>query len=93
MIRLLIDAGADVDPRNVNGHTALHLAAYPDAVGALVDAGADVDGRANDGSAYLQQEASIARVDKWARARPGASPDRGGTRRNQGSRSPHRRGG
>jgi hypothetical protein len=32
-------------------------------------------------------------IGKWGRAEPGAPPDRGGTRRNPGSRSPRRRGG
>jgi ankyrin repeat protein len=53
MIRLLVDAGADVNAGNDMGHTPLHLAANVDAVRVLVTAGADVNARSLDGSTPL----------------------------------------
>ena len=41
IVRVLLDAGADPNGRNVRGRTSLHLAKHSDTVQALLDAGAD----------------------------------------------------
>ena len=53
----LIEAGAEVNPRNKDGSTPLHQAAflcYPKIVQALVDKGADKNARNNSGSTALE---------------------------------------
>ena len=53
----LIEGGADVDPRNKDGSTPLHSAAflcYPEIVQALLDKGADKNARNNSGSTALE---------------------------------------
>ena len=53
----LIEAGAEVNPRNKDGNTPLHQAAflcYPKIVQALVDKGADKNARNNSGSTALE---------------------------------------
>jgi ankyrin repeat protein len=67
---LIIDAGADLDGTNKNGHTALHLAAYvairyglTDAVKLLVEKGADLDVTDKNGNTVLHLAASNDRID------------------------------
>jgi ankyrin repeat protein len=53
----LIEVGAEVNPRNKDGSTPLHQAAflcYPKIVQALVDKGADKNARNNSGSTALE---------------------------------------
>ncbi|MGL4463239.1 MAG: ankyrin repeat domain-containing protein [Planctomycetia bacterium] len=67
MIRLLADAGADVNAGDDRGHTPLHLAANPEAVEALVEVGADVNARSRDGGTPLHLAAGEAdRADVMA---------------------------
>lgn len=58
VVRLLIDAGADVDRRDHHGISPLHQAFdWPEVMEALLDAGADVDGTTFQGVTPLMSAA------------------------------------
>ncbi|MDQ0462374.1 ankyrin repeat protein [Caulobacter ginsengisoli] len=63
-VKLLLDAGADVNAHDEDGGTALHRADYPEVVRLLIAAGANVNARDNEGSAPLHKtwNAEIARL-------------------------------
>lgn len=51
--RLLLEAGFDVNQKDADGATALHLTTSVDVVDVLIEAGADVEAKANDGETPL----------------------------------------
>ncbi len=65
LVRVLIDAGAEIDAVNTAGRTALIYASYNDAMAArlLLEAGADAKATTNSGDTPLHDAASDGRVD------------------------------
>ncbi|PGH07901.1 hypothetical protein AJ80_07941 [Polytolypa hystricis UAMH7299] len=66
IVKLLLDAGADVNVKNANGDTPLHSAAgssKEEIVRLLLDAGADIDDMTKSGSTPLHSAVSACRED------------------------------
>jgi len=65
-VRALIDGGADLDAKSINGETALNMAILDGHVavaGLLIDGGADVDGRNTGGFTPLHAAAYVNSVE------------------------------
>jgi Ankyrin repeats (3 copies)/Ankyrin repeat len=66
IVKALINAGADLNTRNIYGRTALHLAACGiklDIVKALINAGADLNAKEEDGWTALHLAACYGNLD------------------------------
>lgn len=64
--KILIDAGADLNYKNIDGSTALHTAAAfgkAEVARILIDAGIDLNSKNNDGSTALHAAAFLCRVE------------------------------
>lgn len=64
-IKYLVDKGADINAKDVYGHTPLFIAfglKNEKAVDVLIKLGADINIRANDGSTYKDIGAQIRRI-------------------------------
>lgn len=58
MVEFLINHGADVQAKNDEGITPLHIVLYPEIASLLIRHGADVNAAADDGSTPLHAQAS-----------------------------------
>ncbi|KQV51699.1 hypothetical protein ASC95_29630 [Pelomonas sp. Root1217] len=64
IVRLLIDAGVDVNRRDVHGLSLLHDAvSWPEVMEVLLDAGADMDGATIQGVTPLMSAAAFGEMD------------------------------